>query len=323
MDFSGHKWLSSSTVIYAYDHPHRRGGLSWRPMLFYFGAAAAVLVLMSTGITRLKSLAPAGHTPTAAVTVQPVNLAPSQVPVSPAVIPDTPKPDKSAKLQDLLDQWQSSHPTQQWSAAVQGLSDPNLSAKLSADRKYDPASIYKLYLTYQLFQKYNLDSLDGASLQVDGRGSQSFKTCLDQIIKVSDNPCGEAMGYSLGWGKAETSLKQLGMNNTDINNSKGITTTAGDAALFLQKLYAGQLFDSATQQYLIGLMRSQIYRAGIPAGCSGCQVADKTGDASGVRHDAAIVQYDGGAYVLTIFTNGAGNGQIAQLTQQIQAIAAG
>ena len=323
MDFSSHKWLSSSTVIYAYDHPHRHGGVTWRPMLFYFGAAAAVLVLMSAGITRLRSLPSISQSPSAAVTLKPTNLPPPvQMSAAPAVAAETPKPDKSAVLQNLLDQWQNSHPDKQWAVVIQGLNDSSLSAKLAPDQKYDPASIYKLYLTYQLFQKYNLDSLGDMSLNVDGRGSQSYKTCLDQMIKVSDNPCGEAMGYSLGWGRAESALQQIGMNDTDLNNPKGLTSTAGDAAVFLQKMYAGQLFDSATQQYLISLMQSQIYRSGIPAGCDSCQVADKTGDIGSVRNDAAIVEYGGGAYVLTIFTNGASYGQIAQLAQQIQAIVA-
>jgi hypothetical protein len=36
-----------------------------------------------------------------------------------------------------------------------------------------------------------------------------------------------------------------------------------------------------------------------------------------VRHDVGIVQYDDGAFALTILTNGASYSQIAELTAQI------
>jgi hypothetical protein len=49
-----------------------------------------------------------------------------------------------------------------------------------------------------------------------------------------------------------------------------------------------------------------------------CEVANKTGDLSNVRHDAAIINDNGSTYALVIMTNGASYAQIAQLTGQIQ-----
>jgi hypothetical protein len=227
--------------------------------------------------------------------------------------------DTSTNVQAILDAWAGSHLSQKWSVVVQGLGSDKTQASINGAVKYDPASVFKLYFTYTLFQRNSLDSLANNFVNVDGRGSVNMKGCLDLMIKNSDNPCGVAMGNRLGWGKTTKALKNLGILNTDLNNPSGLTTTAADVNTFLQKLSVGQLMPQEDQQYLLNLMQQQRYRSGIPAGCNGCVIADKTGDLGFVRHDVAIVQYPGGSYTLAIMTNGASYSQIAQLTSQIQA----
>jgi hypothetical protein len=264
------------------------------------------------------------------VTYQPSlnSQAPSHVPAPeppkvslPAVATVPPEtPDKSIQIQAILDSWAKNHSSQQWSVVVKGLGADTSNASIIANNSFNTASIYKLFLMYPLFQSYTLDSLSSSYINVDGRGSVSLKNCVELMIKNSDNPCGEAVGRRLGWARATTLLRNLGLKSTNLNNPSGITTTAADTALFLEKLYGGKALNTQNQQYVLSLMQQQKYRSGIPAGCPGCIVSDKTGDAGFVRHDAAIVQYSGGAYVLSIFTNGASYAQIAQLTRQIQAV---
>jgi hypothetical protein len=237
----------------------------------------------------------------------------------PAVKPAPAVKDSSAKVQAVLNSWEQNHSSQQWSVSVQGIGNDKTQAALNPNSKYDPASVFKLYFTYTLFQNYSLDALSKNTVAVTGRGNISMRDCLDQMIKNSDNPCGEAMGNRIGWGKTTRALKNIGISNTDLNNPKGLTTTSADVNLFLQKFNAGELMPPENQQYVLNLMQQQKYRQGIPAGCKGCVVDDKTGDLGTVRHDVGIVQFSGGSYTLAIMTNGASYSQIAQLTSQIQA----
>jgi beta-lactamase class D len=280
--------------------------------ILFAGTSTVVKVLASKQVEP-QSVQMANHE---SVATAPTQQTPAP---QPAIVAETPvSKDSSAKVQAVLNSWAASHSGQQWSVTVQGLGNDKTQATLNPDTKYDPASVFKLYFTYTLFQSYNLDSLSKNTVPVAGRGSISMRNCLDLMIKNSDNPCGEAIGNRIGWGRTTKALKNIGIVNTDLNNPKGLTTTAADINLYLQKLNNGELMAPENQQYLIGLMQQQKYRQGIPAGCNGCIVANKTGDLGFVRHDAGIVQYQGGAYTLAVMTNGVSYSQIAQLTSQIQ-----
>jgi beta-lactamase class A len=249
---------------------------------------------------------------------QPALKPEKSAPVAPAPIKQV--TNSSQQLQTLLNEWSQAHSSQRWSVSVSGLGDDSSSASLNPNTAFPTASIFKLFLTYQLFKTYSMADLDKVNLSVKDRGTQSLKTCVELMLRVSDNACGEAIGNKLGWNKTTRQLKALGLPSTNLNNPSGPASTAADAALFLQKLYAGQLFDSSAQQYVMSLLQQQKFRGGIPAGCASCTVANKTGDLDFVRHDVGIVQYSGGVYVLAIFTNGASYNQIAELSAKIQAI---
>jgi hypothetical protein len=309
-------------------YPHHSSAMR-TPAYRHLAIAAVIFIcalFMGTSeVIRVLAAKQVAYQPAVAVTaitaVQPTP--PTAVPVAltppaaqPAVAP--PAVDHSAQVQAVLNSWNASHASQKWSVVVQGIGTDQTKAALNPNNSYNTASVYKLFMMYPLFKSYSLDSLATASVNVEGRGSTSLKNCVELAIKNSDNPCGEAMGYKLGWGRATTLLKQLGMTGTNLNSSN-LTTTAADANLYLQRLYAGQLMSPDEQQYLLGLMQQQKYRGGIPAGCSGCIVDDKTGDLGVVRHDVGIVQDADKVYSLSIMTNGASYAQIAQLTSQIQA----
>lgn len=215
-------------------------------------------------------------------------------------------------LKELLNNWAAQHSDHRWSVVVQSLGGNNRYAKLNPDTAYDPASIYKLQLMYPLLKKHQPEAMQGVNL-----APGSLSDCVSKMLRHSDNPCGEAVGGYLGWGRSNNALKELGIKNTDLNNPAGMTTTANDTAIFLKELYSGSRFSQAEKDYVLGMMRSQTLRKGIPAGCGGCIVANKTADTGLVRHDAAIVEFSKGAYIITVFTDGASYSQIAQLTSQI------
>ncbi len=223
---------------------------------------------------------------------------------------------QDAGLQQILDDWSAQHPGTDWSVVVRGMDGDNRSASVRAKSWYNPASLYKLLLTYNFFQRYGLDDLDSHNLYLNGN-KRTYRSCFEAMIKISDNPCGEAFGNQLGWGRLDASLRTVGLKETQLNRKDTIFTNASDVSLYLEKLYNGTLLSKEKRDYLIGLMQQQKFRSGIPAGCQSCIIADKTGDLTNVRHDAAIVNSKGHTYILVIMTSGAQYKQIAELTQLI------
>lgn len=232
------------------------------------------------------------------------------------------EPSPTDKLNNLLAAWAQVHSDHEWSVALQSLDGPVISGQLNPNQTFGTASLYKLLLTYRLFSLYTPGQLAQVQINVAGRGQASLDSCVSLMLKVSDNPCGEAVGDFLGWTKSSLALKSLGLSGTSLNSASGPVSTAGDLTAYLVKLDKGELFSSAAKDYVMNLMLGQKLRAGIPAGCSGCTVANKTGDLVRVRHDTAIVSYPGGRYALSIMTNGASYSQIAQLTNEIQQLIA-
>jgi hypothetical protein len=289
--------------VYARPSP----GLLWRKILLLL-ALMGCLVGSTAVLTHLRANSLVSYGPV-----------PGMTQASPATMTSTSSINNDSHLQSILNNWQQSHGDHQWSVAVKGLGADSRQAALAAGNKYETASTFKLYLLYTLFQSHTLASLDSINIDVEGRDHQTVKQCVDLMIRVSDNPCGEAVGNFIGWNKANTNLKKIGLTGTNINDPAGNpTTTAGDMELYLSQLSAGKLLPDDAQSYVLGLMQQQKFRQGIPAGCAGCTgVANKVGDLGTVRNDAAIIDYPDGKYVLAIYTNGASYGQIAQLTSQI------
>jgi beta-lactamase class A len=90
---------------------------------------------------------------------------------------------------------------------------------------------------------------------------------------------------------------RAGMNNL---------TTAADLAVALAALAQGTTFKPASSARMIEILKAQEFNEKIPAGLpEGTPVAHKTGDITGIHHDAAIVYPPGEPpYVLVVLTQG-------------------
>ncbi|MES1240620.1 MAG: serine hydrolase [Acidobacteriota bacterium] len=88
-----------------------------------------------------------------------------------------------------------------------------------------------------------------------------------------------------------------GMNNA---------VTAHDLLIVLETLAGGSGFSKASSELMIDILKAQEFNEKIPAGLPpGTPVAHKTGDITGVHHDAAIVFPPGEPpYVLVVLTAG-------------------
>lgn len=241
-------------------------------------------------------------------------------------VPQAPKPqasgavlpavsDRDEDLQSLISTWAANHPKAEWSVDVERL-DTNQQALYRAEQQYDPASIYKLYSYYALAQKTPFSQWS-AIKTFSGEGGHTLRECADSMIRASDNDCGEAVGNQVGWSYTDYVDKKAGFTQTILNRQKGGYSTTEDTALFLKKLEQGTLLHGDERDQLLASMKGQKYRSGIPAGCSGCETFNKTGDRDGYLHDAAIIHNDGHDYVLVIFSKGGSYKEIADLTRQV------
>jgi len=298
------------------------GAMPQRRYSLYMLVAIFVLLAFSLSVMLLKAYAldyapspiPVSSTSPASALATPADT-PTPSP-APAVVPARPV-DHSVALQAAIDGWVQAHSDHRWGVDVHGLKDDPTHAASSPDAVSNMASIYKLLLMYALVQKVPRAQWDTTNITASGKPF-TLTACVEAMLLRSDNPCGEAVGSYVGWSNANKKLVALGLTNTHL--STGTNGTAGDIGTYLQLLYNGKLFSADDTQYFLGLMGRQIYRQGIPAGCSGCTVQDKTGDVGTVRNDAAIVTSGDRAYEVVIMSNGASYGQIADLARTIQGV---
>ncbi len=217
----------------------------------------------------------------------------------------------STGLQILLQDWQNDTGLTV-GVVVRELNATGRSASINTNTQFLPASLSKIYLIHYLYNgiergRWTANSKFGTSYTVG--------QCIERMVVVSDNGCFNAIGSNRGWSNVASFAQSQGFTSTNPNPSI-YTTTANDTALYMSKLYGGSLVSSTHRSQLLGYMRRQIYRTGIPLGSKG-SVADKVGYWGSYRHDVAIVYHPKSTYVLSILTIGGSNAQLADLARRV------
>lgn len=186
------------------------------------------------------------------------------------------------------------------------------------NKSFVTASTYKLFVAYSTLKRIDAGTWgwDDANI-ADGR---NLAACFDDMIVKSDNACAQSLLKKIGFKTITDEVKAIGLTNTSFTSGDTPHSTAADEALFLAQLESNQLPVSASSRdRLLGAMKRNIYRQGIPAGASG-QVANKVGFLWGLLHDASIVYSPSGTYILVVLTDGSSWRSIADLTRQIEAL---
>ncbi len=236
---------------------------------------------------------------------------------------DTPETlTKSMQLQKTLDDWIAQHDTGYRVVARSLDTDDQFEASYKAATVTIPASTYKLFVVYAAFHQIEFGE---ASLDAMVTHGDSMEDCIEEAIIQSDNECAEAIGFYLGWDTVDSLVSQAGFTHTKLNNydedgnyMADKESTAEDLASLLTKLYNKKLVNTTHTNTLLGYMKGQVYRSGIPAGVTGTQVADKVGFLPGITNDAAIV-YAEKPYVLVVLSTATNNWvNIADLAQNVQ-----
>lgn len=220
-------------------------------------------------------------------------------------------------VQYVLDKWSSGHPGQKFSVVAKSIDGPSFEAKINQDKEFESASIHKLFTLVPLFAQIPLEHQKNINVTVGG-SKKSIATCVDLMLRLSNNECDKSVGDYLDWKKASASLKKDGFSHTSFTSKNtNVRTTADDTATLLQKLN-GDLLTRTARDAVLRSMKEQRIRSGIPAACPGCSVANKTDESDQLAHDAGIVQYSKGSYVLVVFAKDGSLADISELAGRIQ-----
>jgi beta-lactamase class A len=182
---------------------------------------------------------------------------------------------------------------------VTDLSD-GATANVNGSQEFVSASIYKLFVAYDIYRQIDNGTVSYTqqlSTPDDESATNSVSGCLNLMITVSDNGCGEALGALDGWVNLDTLLTTNGYTGTMLNNYNADgslngdkMTTANDVALLLGRLYNGTLVSAASSNAFLTLLKAQTINDRLPQGLpAGTVIAHKTGDLYGYLHDAGII----------------------------------
>jgi len=125
--------------------------------------------------------------------------------------------------------------------------------------------------------------------------------CVLMII-LSDNSATNILIDRLGIENINTTLRSLGLKKTALRRrlfdreaaAKGIQNhiTAGEMAMLLKKMVAGECISPAADQEMISIMKDQRLNGKMPFFLDDYVIAHKTGEDDGITHDVGIVYGD-------------------------------
>ena len=240
----------------------------------------------------------------------------STAPVPPKVVYHRSYTHTSLGISALLAHYDQDHPGT-FGVAFQELGGQARVAQYNGSRVFVSASTFKLFVAYGTLKRVDAGIWKWSDKIING--GRNLTACFDDMIIKSDNGCAEALLLKIGVSTMTKEVQALGLKGTTFMHNN-IETTPSDLRTYLVKLQNGTLPISSTgRSHLLGAMKRQVYRQGIPAGASGV-VADKVGFLWALLHDAAIVYSPKGTYVLVIMTDGSSWANIADLTRKIESL---
>lgn len=171
------------------------------------------------------------------------------------------------------------------------------SASANANTQFVSASVYKLFVAYDIYKKIDKGSVTGTQKLTAYGTSRTVEQCLHDMLTVSDNTCGKALGKLADWTQLDTLLVEEGYAHTVLNNYdakgnivKDKLTSASDVARLLTQLYNGSLLSKTSSTSFIELLKGDTIDYMLPSGLpSGTVVAHKVGFLGQYQHDAGII----------------------------------
>jgi beta-lactamase class A len=222
----------------------------------------------------------------------------------------------SSGLQALLRDWEASR-YGDYGLIVRELTGEQRYADWQPDKPFVTASTYKMFLAYTVFTKMDQGVITGGQKTDIG---WTVDACIEEMIINSTNHCAISLQNLVGWGEVDRMIHDAGFYSTMLNNQFGGEkySTVRDETNFLLRVQAHSLMSANHSDYLLGLLKRQVWRGGIPSGVPpGTVVADKVGFYNGWVHDVAIVYSPKATYMLGIMSKGGSDPQFADLSRRV------
>lgn len=156
---------------------------------------------------------------------------------------------------------------------------------------------------------------------------RTLRQLCELMITVSSNLATNVLIETLGVGNIRRRVSSLGAEGMQVRRGvedgaafrAGInnTTTARGLFMVMDKLARGEAGDADSTREMVDILKRQKFRDGIPAGIPAGIAANKTGEITGIHHDAAVV-FGPRPFVLVILTRGiADRAASAQLMAEV------
>lgn len=189
---------------------------------------------------------------------------------------------------------------------------------------YDTASLYKLWVmavTFEQIEKNKLKLTDTLSQDVstlnkkfniasesagltEGIVTLTVENALEKMITISDNYAAMLLTQKIGLTTISSYLAKNAYNETKMGTNTNLpTTTPSDVALFLEKLYKGELANKNDTEHMLTLLKNQQLNSKIPRYLpEDIVIAHKTGELDEYTHDAGLILDRRGNYLLVIMS---------------------
>lgn len=175
-------------------------------------------------------------------------------------------------------------------------------------RIYQPASLYKLWVLGTAYKQIKGGLLspnevltrDAAELNeifdigtdsaelTEGTVTMNTSEAIEQMITISHNYAALLLVSKIRNTNIAGFMREQGFSSSKLGQPP--QTTAGDIALFYEKLYNGNLIDSQSSRAILDILSRQKLNDRIPKYLpSDIIVAHKTGEIDGFKHDAGII----------------------------------
>lgn len=175
-------------------------------------------------------------------------------------------------------------------------------------RSFEAASLYKLWVLGTAYKqmregKLSKDEIlsrdvkdlneifkigtDSAEL-TEGTVTMRAGDAIEQMITISHNYAALLLVSKIRNSAVSTFMREQGFSTSKLGEPP--TTTAADTALFFDKLYQGTMVDGDSSREMLELLSRQKLNDRIPKYLPGnVEVAHKTGELSGFKHNAGII----------------------------------
>lgn len=200
--------------------------------------------------------------------------------------------------------------------------------RLNADESFPAASVIKVPLVMEVFRRaeegaFSLDDTrkleekdrvggSGALQEMHGGLEVTIRDLARLAIVISDNTASNMLIDLVGMAEVTSFMVKAGMTGSFLGRKFMIDplspvnvnyTTAMDMTHCLRKLYHGELLATESSGEIIDTMCRQQFREKIPLLLPpGIEVANKTGEISGVRHDCGIIFVPEAPAALSVLT---------------------